>query len=80
MRRKILGIPALFCDERCAEAFQQDRMDGLNYGLHKVNGVLCLHRDEWSLVTSQCAYCDEFVESKVPNELLEKFNISQSGE
>lgn len=52
------GTPFLACDAGCADAFKMDRACGLNYGLHKrPDGGLYLHREQWSMMEKQCAYC-----------------------
>jgi len=75
MVARILGYKARFCNSGCAESFKADRECGLNYGLHRINGVFCLHREEWSLAACACAYCGEEVAGKVPEQLKEKFSL-----
>ncbi len=75
MIARVLGTNARFCNKNCKQSFKEDRQSGLNYGLHRVNGVFCLHREEWSLVACQCAYCGEKVEGEIPDYLKEKFQV-----
>jgi hypothetical protein len=72
------GDKARFCNENCYQSFKEDRACGMNYGLHRINGVFCLHREEWSLAACQCAYCGEEVKGKVPNYLKQKFNLEET--
>lgn len=75
MIARVLGYAARFCNKNCKESFKEDRECGLNYGLHKHNGVICMHREEWSLVACQCAYCGAEVKGEIPEHLKEKFQI-----
>lgn len=78
MLTRVLGYKCRVCNENCKQGFEADRAGGLNYGLHRVNGVVCLHREEWSLVTCKCAYCSEPVKGKVPENLKEKFGLNDT--
>ena len=71
----VLGDKARFCNKSCKQSFKEDRQCGLNYGLHVINGRACLHREEWSLVACQCAYCGAHVDGEIPQHLKEKFAI-----
>lgn len=73
----VLGDKARFCGENCKQGFHCDRSCGAMYGLHIVNNVPCLHREEWSLVTCRCAYCGEVVKGNVPDYLKDKFKLYQ---
>ena len=75
MIASVLGYKARFCNAGCRAAFKTDRQAGLNYGLHRFNGVTCMHREEWSLVACQCAYCNAAVPGRIPARLREKFQI-----
>lgn len=77
MIAKVLGYKARFCGPACKEGFQCDRENGMNYGLHALNNVLCMHREEWSLASRCCAYCGEEVEDglPIPEALIVKFHI-----
>lgn len=72
----ILGYKARVCNAQCKQGFEADRQCGLNYGLHKFNGIMCLHREQWSLVACRCAYCGEEVKGKVPDNLKERFGLT----
>jgi hypothetical protein len=75
MIARVLGYAARFCGKSCKEGFKADREGGMNYGLHRINGVVALHREEWSMAACQCAYCGEKVEGEVPAHLRYKFQI-----
>jgi len=72
----ILGYKARVCGQNCKEGFKADRQSGLIYGPHQVNGVMCMHREEYSLVACECAYCGAKVKGKIPEKLLAKFNLT----
>lgn len=77
MITNILGYKARVCDKQCKQNFKEDRQAGLNYGLHKFNGVICMHREEFSLVACRCAYCGAEVKGEIPENLKVKFNLAQ---
>jgi hypothetical protein len=77
MVARVLGYMARFCNKTCKQSFKEDRECGLNYGLHRINGVFCLHREEWSMAACQCAYCGEEVKGEIPQHLKEKFNLEE---
>ncbi len=73
---RILGYRTRVCDSQCRDAFKCDREHGLNYGLHVLNGVPCMHREQWSLVALRCAYCGNEVNGRIPESLKKKFGIN----
>ena len=77
MISRVLGYAARFCGTACKEGFKADRECGAMYGLHQINGVVCLHREEWSMASCQCAYCGESVDGPetIPDHLRYKFQI-----
>lgn len=79
MIASVLGYKARFCNRNCQQGFKADRESGLNYGLHRINNVTCLHREEWSLVACRCAYCSTEVKGKIPRHLQAKFAINNRG-
>jgi hypothetical protein len=72
---RILGYKARVCNLHCKSGFQADRESGLNYGLHVINGIPAMHREQWSLATCKCAYCGSNVKGRVPVKLKEKFGL-----
>ena len=76
MITRILGYKARVCDKNCKQSFKEDRQSGLNYGLHTFNGVICMHREEFSLVANSCAYCGAEVKGKIPENLKAKFSCT----
>jgi hypothetical protein len=70
-----MGEKAFFCNPGCKDSFYNDRICGLCYGLHKFNGIVCLHREEFSLAAQVCAYCNTPVKDKRPRYILAKFQV-----
>ncbi len=75
MIAKVLGCKARFCNGNCKSGFKADRECGMMYGLHKINGIMCLHREQWSLAALRCAYCGEPVKGIVPDYLRRCYNV-----
>lgn len=75
MLKRLHGTLARVCNKECFEAFREDRRAGLCYGLHRINGIICQHREEYSVATCTCAYCGEPVKGKIPKHLQHKFAL-----